>query len=126
MTEFHWIGHGGKVKDSQVTGASNFSEDTSNHKITVPAGKRWRLLYGVIYRDQNADLTIALKDSGDKMLNILTYAAAGTGWLNIWQATNYRANAPIILKAGDYVLVTFGAAQGAGGIINMRFLEYDV
>lgn len=118
--------HGRKVTN-YVKGATNFSEGTDEHKITVPTGKRWILIGGVINVTQNATLDVTIKDASDNMLMYLNDEAAGTGYIVV---PGSKANKPanqrgIIMIAGEYVHVEFGAAQDANAHISLQVIEYS-
>jgi len=111
------------IKDYYLEDASNF-DSTTEHKITVPANKRWIILFGVVNRDVNASLAITVHRSDDKTIGILDSAAAATGrWAFPKNEGNYTPKGPIILKAGDYIKFTFSDAQGSGAYIGMQYLE---
>lgn len=117
---------GGEILDNLVKGAANFSVSTTNHKITVPTGVRWLFFGGRVNRSANATLVIRLYESGDEVILQLQDDAAATG------ATNYPntdkaemtvPGMPIPLKAGDYINIVFGAAQGATASCSAIVLE---
>jgi len=106
----------GKIKSNWETLGA-----VATKSFTVPTGKAWKVL-GFMYveRDANATLDIALHDSDDKKLaDLITQVAAGTtnlffpesiagtaGDLETWKMLK-----DLVLPAGWYVKVTWGAAQ---------------
>jgi len=111
-----------------VKGASNFSESTSEHKITVPTGKRYWIIAGVIGRDQAETLDVSLHNSSDGTLLYMADEAAGTGVINIPNTKNLgpAATGPIPADAGDYMKFAFGGAQGAAAEITLIVLEVSI
>lgn len=116
---------GGEIEDEVVLGGSNFSESTTQHKITVPANEEWILVFGSINRDNSSTLNVYLFNAADKRLVRLSNEAAATGWSQIPEAPTGAtfADKPegTPMKVGDYLQFDFGAAQGAVAEINMRF-----
>jgi len=112
------------LKDYYVEDATSNFDSTTEHKITVPANKRWIVLFGIVYRDADASLTITVHRSDDEIIGVLDVASAATGrWAFPRNNGNYTPKGPIMLKAGDYIKFTFGAAQGTNAYIGMQYLE---
>ena len=115
-----------KVLDSQVSGAASFSESTAEHRITVPANKRYILLHGMIYRDTSSTLDVYIVDSGNEKIFHLVDEAAGTGLTNVPEE-GFAMNRPLILLVeGDYIQVVFGTAQSTSGEVKIRLLELGI
>jgi hypothetical protein len=121
-----------KKNVEELTGGSNFSESTTEHRITVPTGKRYYVFCGSVDPDNNSTVTIRVKSSGGKTYGLLMSEAATTT-LKVWGSTVESVNnsrsvsgIPYPLDAGDYVQVEFGAAQGATSEIVTAWLEVNV
>ena len=104
---------------------------TTTYEVTVPAGKRWFLLGGVIKPDTSATTSTTAYNAADEPLYKIGYQAAGTNLqAMLKQTADYNhANPhghPLVLDAGDYVDVEFGAAQGASAYCSCVVLEVDV
>ena len=112
------------LKDYYVKDATSNFDSTIEHKITVPANKRWIILFGVVNRDQSSSLVITIHKSTDDCIGIISVEGEGTGRTAFPQnAGSYGPKGPIILKAGDYIKFVFGSAQGTGAYIGMQYLE---
>jgi len=118
---------GGKLLDKYILVGSDETEE----KLTVPNGKRWLFFGGAVKPDTSAAVLVELCNSDDKViLTILPTATAGTAILSMLEqrsvATNPALYAGLPMKAGDYLKITFGAAQGAAAYVTAIVLEADV
>ena len=131
-----FIFQGGTLKDNYVVkgtaagaGKGNFSESEQQHKITVPAGKRWLLWGGHVKRDANATMGIQINNSSDQMIHYLHYRAAAAETVGYGGGFHGTANAqgtiPVPMKAGDYLQFDFGANQAATASISAIVTEVD-
>lgn len=120
----------GKKNDNYVIDSSTFSESTSEHRYTVPANKRWFLIGGYADPDQNATVGVAIYDSSDQKLLNLAYAGAGTALVSYPQSTAStnvpQLSLPIVMDAGDYLAVVFGAAQAGAAEITCVVIEVNM
>lgn len=110
--------YGGKIVPNYVVkgtaagaGKGNFSTAETEHRITVPTGKKWLLWDVTVYRDVNATLVVYINNSSDETIIYLGASGAGTGFTSLRQVA--YPSFPTIMKAGDYVRVVFGANQAA-------------
>lgn len=122
---FNFTFQGGKVVDDVTTGAANFSESTSEHRLTVPAGKRWRVLYGAINRDANQTVIVYIYNSAGKALANISGKTAGTG-VTFFPDSDAIQLPCILMKAGDTLRFVFGGAQSTAAYVHVRYLEVDV
>lgn len=107
--------------------ATSTWDATTNHKWTVPAGKRWFVIGGNVKRDANETLYVTCHNSSDEqILQLVSEAAATT--LKAWPESDYAiwGGTPIVLDAGDYIYFLCGGAQGAAAYISGWVLEVDV
>jgi len=108
-------------------GAGPLWTSTTNYKAVVPAGKRWFLYGGVVFRSASATASINVYDAADKKIYTLGSHAAATGICHYPEAENTGSLAfPIPLDAGEYVDITLGAAQGATAYGTCVVLEVDI
>jgi len=137
MTIFSWTFPGGKLLDKIVVkgtaaggGKGNFSEDETEHRITVPAGKRWLLFSAFALIDANATLSVKVYNSSDQCIATIGASGATTGMLSFPDAGadgELRSGVyPLPLKAGDYIATVFGANQAATAYVGAVILEIDV
>lgn len=119
--------------NNQVTGGANFSDSTTLHKITVPAGKRWFFIGGRTLRDNASTLKIHIHDTSDEVLiQLLDDAAASTEECypqgDITIPANLHATGLVkwILDAGEYFKFEYGAAQAGASEITCVVLEVDI
>ena len=114
------------IEDATDNAATNLKFDsTTEQKYTVPSGKRWYLIGGVVNRDVSKTLTITACDTSDKIIHSVAFASAGTGKHNYPTGVAGTANLhrPIILDAGEYIHIVFGDAQGAGAYASCVVIE---
>lgn len=114
--------------NNYILGATNFSQDTSTHLWTVPAGKRWYLIAGGIKRDAAQTCVVHIEDASAKLYYRLSAVAAGTSWVGFPNdetegCPKGHEAVPIIIDAGEIIRVTFGGAQGAAASISCIVLE---
>lgn len=104
----------GLIKDNHVAGGSNFSEDDKTHRFTVPSGKRWKCYGGSAKPDVSGTIYADLWNENDEYLGALLAAGAGTAIKHFPEAhTEDFLKFPIVMKAGWYIEVVFGASQTA-------------
>ena len=116
---------GGKIKDNyeaDATGATAHWPDTTHYKATVPAGKRWIFIEGVVKPDANATITGHILNDDDEVIAFLCSIGATTA-LQLYPTSGLKNWIP--MKAGDYVQLTFGAAQGANAYASAIIVELD-
>lgn len=120
------------ITDATDVGAGNLKFDsTTEATFTVPAGKRWFLIAGSMNRDANTWAVVDFYDSADKNIMRLAECSPATG--RTGYPNNSAVNAmeghkaiPMILDAGEYIKLTFGAAQGAGANASCLVLEIPI
>jgi len=105
-----------KVDNFQTLGA------VATHTQTVPAGKRWLFYDGSVERDVNATLQITITDAADHVLVESDTEAAGTTRV---QVSGLFKVLPLILDAGEKIVLTWGAGQTTPEI-SLVVLEVDV
>lgn len=110
---------------------TDYWTSTTAFKVIVPTGYRAFVLGGYVEREVSGTVTVKAYDVGDNIIASMDYQAAATG-SSTWP-TNTDSTAmlgcggyPIILDAGEYVLVTFGAAQSTAAFASVRWLEVKV
>lgn len=118
--EHRWTTQDGRILVQTVLGGTNFSESTTHHVITVPAGKRWYHQNIVVTRDVSATLDVGVYDSNDVLIYYVAQVAAGADTRNITTSTLRH------MQAGDYIDFVFGVAQTAAARITISYLELDV
>lgn len=95
-------------------------DSTTTQNYTVPAGTRWILIGGHVYRDNNSAITVYVRDASDNnIIELLNEGAAAATWNPLAIPDNHLA----ILDAGEDIQFTFGAAQGAGASLSISYLE---
>lgn len=124
---------GGQVKDNY--GTTTLVSDTANTRvITVPANRRWWLY---VVNAKNGDsvtrnVTFEAYNSSGQLIAVLHSATAvGAGgylaWPNSYSSnTMSNASAPVPLKAGDYIKITWatgGVSAGGTAISTAIVLE---
>ena len=97
---------------------------TTEYKATCPAGKRWFLLGGIVYRDVSHTLTAIVRDAADKSLYYLSLKTAATGYTGFPDVANNISN--YVIEAGEYVQLFFGGAQSTGAAASCVVLEIDI
>ncbi len=118
------------IEDATDNAATNDKFDSTTTALwTVPSGKRWFLMYGSISRDTSSTLTIKLYDSSDKLIGMIDSKSAATGDTPFTgtgaSATVAKGKQYWVLDAGEYVKLTFGAAQGASATASCVVIEVD-
>lgn len=100
--------------------------DTTHFKVTVPTGKRWKVLGGVINRDANQTVVVDVYNSSNDIILRLDSRSAGTG-ITEFPSQNYNSYVAtgLYIDAGMYIQATFGAAQGAAAYASCLVLEFD-
>lgn len=115
------------IVDATDNAATNLKWDsTTVQTYTVPTGKRWFFFGGIVYRDVNATLTILMKDSSAHVIGYLCDEAAATGYKHYPTSLVGYISRPQIMDAGETIVITCGAAQGAGAKATCCVLEVDV
>lgn len=117
--------------EKDATGATALWPADTTYVATCPTGKRWFLIGGVIKPDVNATAMTIVFNSSDEPLYQVGYQAASTNQQALLKQTaDYNhANShghPLIMDAGDYLKVTFGAAQTANAYCSCVVLEVNV
>lgn len=110
-------------------GKGGFSENEQEHKMTVPTGKMWLLLYGSVLIDVNAAINCKIMRSDDLDIALVLTEGASTGmkyFPEIPAAAAIPRPYAFILKAGDYLHFDYGANQDATAFVFARFLEVSV
>lgn len=115
----------GQLKNDYTLGATNFSESTSDHRITCPAGKQWTIIHILVNRSDAATLNVRIRNASDQLTGYIDNVASGTGTtvMGSTQASTVTAQMPVILTAGQYIWFNFGAAQGATASCSLWYIE---
>lgn len=108
-----------------VTGDKVLWTSTIAYKATVPAGKRWFFLGGIVDRNVSSTVNGHIRNSADKYLRTLIEEAAGTGE-KFYPEYIYGWPTPIVMDVGDYIHLHFGTAQDAGSWATAQVLEIDI
>lgn len=114
-----------KKDNNYVATAAAFSDSTTLHKATVPAGKRWFLIAGYVKRDAAATLIITLRDSAGANIGKILDEAAGTTGVAYPEA-DFQVGTAYILDEAEWIQFDFGVAQGAGAYLSCMVLEVDI
>ena len=118
----------GRLVHNFISDSSNF-DSTTQHDFTVPTGKRWIVLGAMVKPDASATVNVTWRDSSDNLLAYLISVGAGTAnlaWPHTTTTNHFTPGWHIILDAGDYIRIAFGAAQGAGAYIACPVIEIGV
>lgn len=125
ITELLTIARKKDNRAADATGGGLWVSDT-NYVATVPTGKRWILMGGVVYLSDNATLNVYHRDSSDNVLARLATYAAGTGYKPYPIETYAGATGrPLVLDAGEDISAVAGASQGATAFATCLVLEID-
>ena len=116
--------------EADATGGTLWTS-TTTFRATCPVGKRWFLLGGVVLRDVSATCAIMLYDAANKIIQRIASETAGTtAFAYPSQTAVAAAQAPVgtllILDVGEYLQMTFGAAQSTAAYASCVVLEVDV
>lgn len=103
---------------------------TQTFEAVVPGGKRWFVLGGQVTRDVSSTVIITSRDIADKIIHMIYSAGAGTGTNSfpntVASASTFPFAEPLRLDAGEYILMSFGTAQGATAHASCAVLEVAV
>ena len=116
------------IVDATATGTGNDKWDsTTVMEWEVPAGKKWLFIGGTVKNSADATVTVDLYNASDKViLGLASIAAPGaTVRVQFPDSDIGYVHRPIPMKAGDYVKMTMGAAQGAAAEANCLVLEWS-
>lgn len=108
-----------------VTGLQVLWVDTTHFTATVPTGKRWFVLGGVVNRNVSSTVIVVLRDSANKTIGYLLDEGAATG-TKTFPEPDFQIGRDGILDAGEDFYMLFGTAQDAGSFANCTVLEVDV
>lgn len=115
--------------DIDATGAGLWT-DTTHYRATVPAGKRWYLMGGVISRAVSSTAYVYVYNAAAQLVMCLLASAAATttnGYpQNYGDVSVQAAHYPIPLDAGWYVEAVFGTAQNASSYASCVVLEVSL
>ncbi len=122
------------IIDATDTGTGNDKWESSTlQEWTVPADKRWILLYGVLSRENSSTSTCLILDSSGGVIGKIHDMSAGTGvtpLIPVGFATREHLQqgqmGQLILDAGEQVQLTLGTAQGSAAYASLVVLEIDV
>jgi hypothetical protein len=115
--------------EAYAAAGTTYWTSTTVFKATVPTGKRWIVLGGMIYRSQNATVIAQGCDASDhKMYQFVSEAAAQTltTFPNRTASAAFGDYSRAVLDPTDYIQFTFGAAQDTNAYITLVVLEVDV
>ena len=100
--------------EADATGATALWPATTTYVMTVPAGYTYLMWGGYLDGDAAETIVVTIHNVGDdQILGPLLSEANATVGYSYPDPALYTSQMPIPLKAGDYVLLTFGGAQGA-------------
>lgn len=113
--------------EKDATGVTTRWPDTTHYKVTVPSGKRWFFIGGIVNRTVSATVTVWVKDSSNNVLYQIDSKAAATGPLPYPSGTTYMiGNYPFPMDDGTYIEMIFGVAQDANAYASCMVLEVDI
>lgn len=100
---------------------------TTTYQATVPAGKRWKLLGGSVYRSVNATVIVEIRNAANQAIVRLDSLSASTG-TSSYPGASYIGPvcSGLMMDPGWYILMTFGVAQDASAWASAVVLEVDV
>lgn len=107
-----------------ATGGGLFTS-TTRYRVTVPPGKRWILLGGIINRDNSSTLSIYLYDVDDNIIGRLLQEAAGTG-IDSFPEEEWSIGTSWVLDPGEYIESIYGTAQGVAAYHTCVVLEVSI
>lgn len=119
---FAWNFPGGRIHDiDELVGA------VATKSYVVPAGERWKLLGGMVERDTSATLDVRGYNAADHDIYFLSDAVAGTYTVEVPNKADFKRNygGDIILEAGDYIKIVWGAAQ-TNPRVTIRVLKVEI
>lgn len=103
---------------------------TQLYKATVPAGKRWLFLGGIIDRSDAATCAVTIRNDADKNVfqiddypSATTVVAVPSGQVAVGSV---KPLGPYFMDAGWYFNISFSVAQGAAAYVSMAVLEFDM
>lgn len=118
----------GRLVKGELTPASAW-DSTTSHTLTVPAGKIWINPHGYVKRNASGTLLVRKYSATPTVVYVLASYGAGTSGVNFPDeaVTGTTPNQQGLLRfdAGEKLVFTFGAAQGAGAEINYFYWEID-
>lgn len=118
----------GRLIRGELTPASAW-DSTTSHTMVVPAGKIWLNPHGYVKRNASGTLLVRIYSATPTVIYVLASYAAGTDGVNYPDEgvtkTTPNQGGLLRLNAGEKVVFTFGAAQGAGAEINYGYWEID-
>lgn len=101
--------------------------DTTHFKTTaVAAHRRQLVLGGVTNRSVSGTVVIYAYDVSGNIIACLANEGAATGITGYPESTTFMINAPMILDEGEYIQMTFGAAQGATAYASCVVIEVEL
>lgn len=109
--------------------ATSTWDSTTNHKLVVPTGKRWKVLVITVKNDVNATVSTYWLDSSDVVIAQLGNQAANTArttWPDTGTSDFLQGPENLIMDAGEQIEIACGVAQGAGAYIYVHALEVDI
>ena len=119
-----------RLMHEYVTAGASFSTSTTAHELTCGAGKRIAILHGFVDPDNSATVNIWLMRGAAFMQRIVNIGAgtAHVSWPHHTDSTVFIGGQvyPVIMDAGDTLEFTYGAAQGAGTILSVNYMEWSV
>lgn len=96
--------------------------------FTVPANKRWVVLWGYSERDQNSTLDVDIYDISNNLIGKIKAVSAGTTSVTWVPKGKEDANIGMmfcLLEVGMYIKYTYGATQTSPKVTCV-VLEYDL
>jgi len=105
--------------------AGGLWDDTTHYIATVPAGKRWILLGGVINRDVSATVKAYARDVSGNIILKMGDEAAGTGYSH-YPETAFWIGTPLVLDSSEDVYLQFNVAQGGSAWATCVVLEVSI
>ena len=122
MAQMAWTFPAGYLEDNFDDSATvDQTGAAKNVDVTVPAGKEVMLLGGKFKSGQAQNVSIAILNSDDKVIDVLMPSFAQTATVEhplvIQQGSHPQQAFPRILKGGDYVRISFlGSVTSANEI----------
>jgi hypothetical protein len=119
----------GVIDDNYVLGGANFSNSTTDHRITVPKDERWIPNICTVNRDVESTLFVKIYNKDDINIGMYGYDVAATGQIFLPEIVAQGScnignnNDKLIMKEGDYFKFQFGVAQTGSAFIALRILK---
>ncbi len=107
-----------------ATGTTYWTDD-KHLTYTVPAGKRWIVLGGIVSRDVSSTVSGSITNSAAAVIGRVLSETAATG-ISMWPEADYHIGTPHILDSAEGIAFYFATSQTAGAYGSCMVLELEV